>query len=67
MSPMENKKLYLKVERPDSHPGMYCVSPLQGFDIQAEFDSSEVGEIIYLELVEMTDEEFQALGEFDGW
>lgn len=55
------------VTRPDTHAGMSCTWWLKGFDVDAEFDSAEVGDRITLEYGEMTQAEFDALGEFDGW
>lgn len=61
------KKQYLVVMRPETHGSQWCVSQLKGFDIQGEFDGAEIGERIVLELIEMTDRQFEALGEFQGW
>lgn len=35
--------------------------------IEADFDCAELGTKLTLELVEMTEEQFENLPEFDGW
>ena len=35
--------------------------------VDAEFDGAEIGDTIQLELIEMTEEEYQRLPEFQGW
>ncbi len=57
----------VKVTRPDSHAGLWCLSKLAGFDLAAEFDGCEVGETITIEYVLMTQDEIDALPEFEGW
>jgi len=61
------KKQYVKVTRPDVSPGVFCVYPIASFAAYDEFDGAEVGDTIVMELCEMTDAEFEALGEFEGW
>ena len=63
----DGKLCCVEVRRPDTHGGMACTWKMKDFDIQAEMDGSEVGEEIVLRYVELTDAEFTALGEFDGW
>jgi hypothetical protein len=61
----DTKKVYYKLSRPDLF-GDYCVFP--NFDsIFFELDGSEVGTKFEIEIVEMTEEEFEDLGEFEGW
>lgn len=57
----------VKVTRPDTHGGQYCVFPLAGFSAADEFDGAEIGESITLTLCAMTEAEFDALPEFNGW
>jgi hypothetical protein len=63
----DGKLCCVEVRPPDSHPGMCCTWKMSDFDISAEMDGCEVGEEIQLRYVELTDEEFTALGDFDGW
>jgi len=55
------------VMRPDTHSGMTCTWKMKDFDIHAEMEGMEVGETILLRYNEMTEQEFNDLGEFDGW
>jgi hypothetical protein len=55
-----------KVTHPDSG-GDFCVFKDWNNLRDAEFDGAEVGDVISIELIEMTDEEFDALGDFQGW
>lgn len=64
---MPDKIPCVETRRPDTHPGMCCTWKLKDFDISAEFDGAEVGEKIELTYVELTQEEFDDLGDFDGW
>lgn len=60
--------LCVKVTRPDSHGEKFsCTYRLQGFSAADEFDGADIGEKITLELIEMTDEEYTALPDFEGW
>lgn len=63
----DGKLCCVEVRRPDTHGGMACTWKMSDFDIQAEMDGCEVGEEIVLRYVELTDAEFTALGDFDGW
>ena len=63
----EGKLCCVEVRRPDTHGGMACTWKMKDFDIQAEMDGCEVGEEIVLRYAELTDAEFTALGDFDGW
>jgi hypothetical protein len=63
----DGKLCCVEVRRPDTHGGMACTWKMKDFDIQAEMDGCEVGEEIVLRYVELTDAEFTALGDFDGW
>jgi len=64
---MSEKKLFINVTRPDTHPGMTCTYHYDAFSAKDELDGAEVGESITLTLAEMTEEEYSALGDFDGW
>ena len=58
----------IKVTRSDAS-GSY-VMPLKEIDVQAEFDDIEhadPGEAVTLTVIEMTEEEYNALEEFSGW
>ena len=63
----DGKLCCVEVRRPDTHGGMCCTWKVKDFDIQAEMDGCEVGEEIVLRYAELTDAEFTALGDFDGW
>jgi hypothetical protein len=58
---------YLKITRP--REGGSYIQPINEIAnaIDGEFDGAEAGEKICLELVEMSDEEFEALPDFAGW
>lgn len=61
----DTKKVYYKLSLADTI-GDYCIYP--NFDsIYFELDSAEVGTKFEIEVVEMTEEEFEDLGEFEGW
>jgi len=58
------KKVY-RVSRPDIDPGKFCV--LQNWnEVESEFDGADVGEKITIELQELTQAEYEALGDFRG-
>ncbi len=57
----------VKVTRPETHAGLWCVYRLASFSAADEFDGAEVGEMITMELCEMTQAELDALPEFTGW
>jgi len=63
---MNKKKKYLKI-RPYKGSA-WCVVE---FDKEHLWDGNisemESGDRLLIEVVEMTDEEFKALGEFEGW
>lgn len=63
----DGKLCCVEVTRSDTHPGTSCVCKFNDFDLAAEMDDSEVGDRITLKYVELTDEEFDDLGDFDGW
>ena len=65
----EIKNWYIKVTRPEIHGnGQSCVYPWPGTHlVENELDDGEVGEIIQLELIQLTEREFKDLGEFEGW
>jgi hypothetical protein len=62
---MEKKPMY-KVTHPDSG-GDFCVFKDWGSLRDAELDCAEEGDKIIVELVFMTDKEFDDLGDFEGW
>lgn len=57
----------VKVTRPDTHVGLYCLYRLSGFSAADELDGAEDGESIVLTYCEMTPEELEALPDFGGW
>lgn len=62
----ETKKVMYKVTHPGSG-GDFCVFKDWNHLRDAEFDGAEVGDKITIELIEMTDAEFEELGDFEGW
>jgi hypothetical protein len=63
----DGKLSCVQVRRPDTHAGQCCTWKFNDFELDAEFGDCEVGESITLTYVELTDEVFEALGDFDGW
>jgi len=63
----DGKLCCVEVRRPDTHGGMACTWKFNDFDLSAEIEGGEVGDEIVLRYVELTDAEFTALGDFDGW
>ena len=63
----EAKILCVKVTRPETNGGDFCVWKWDQFDAKAEMDGGEIGEKITLELCEMTVQELEDLGDFNGW
>lgn len=58
---------YLKVTRPgESSSYIQPITEIANA-VDGEFDGAEIGERITLELVEMTDDEFNKLPDFAGW
>lgn len=58
----------VKVTRPLMDDGRASVTyRLESFSASDEFDGAEFGDVIKLELLEMTEEAFDALPEFEGW
>lgn len=58
----------VKITRPDLDDGRSsCFYPMAVFSAADEFDGAEIGEKITLEYCEMTQEELDALPEFEGW
>ena len=53
--------------RPDVSPGQTCTWKLKDMNIRDLFDGAEPGEKVELEFTVMTEDEFEALGEFTGW
>jgi hypothetical protein len=63
---MSEKKIHYKLTKPHLFHDDYCV--FQNLDsISDEIDGGEVGDKFLVEIVEMTEEEFINLGEFEGW
>ncbi len=62
------KEKYIKVTRPRTGPGFY-IQPWSELlsAIDGELNSAEVGEKIILQVVKLTDEQFDSLPEFAGW
>lgn len=60
---------YVKITREDT--GGCYIQPYTPRDvmnvIDGEFNGAEPGDKIILELIEMTDAEYEALPEFQGW
>jgi len=63
----DGKLCCVEVRRPATHPGTCCTWKFNDFDLRAEMDGSDVGDEINLRYVELTEDEFEALGDFDGW
>lgn len=62
-----DKKIQVyKVTRPDC-PGNSCTYKDGDTLIDGEFDGADVGDSIMVTLVEMTEDEFENLDEFEGW
>ena len=57
-------KVY-KVTRPD-FGNQYCVFRSWG-EVESEFDGAENGDTIHVQMMEMTQAEFDALPDFSGW
>lgn len=64
--PEPRKVPCVKVTRPDIGD-MWCLYRLAQFSAADELDGAEIGEKVVMELCEMTDEEINALPEFEGW
>ena len=62
----DKKIICYKVERPD-YPGTFCMFKDSGSLLDAELDPGEVGDSIVVTIVKMTEDEFEDLGEFEGW
>ena len=64
VSPMK----MLKLSSPVMSTGIFCVIPPKaaGGVIETEVDSLEAGVIITIEVIEMSEEEYEALPEFEG-
>lgn len=61
------KQRYIRIKRPDLG-GSYTVPLDDNLGVlRDEFDGSEPGDSVVLELVEMAQEEYDALPEFEGW
>lgn len=60
------KKRYVKISRQDF--GFYF-QPIERIKeaISSEFDMCDVGDKLFLEVVEMDDSEYENLPEFTGW
>lgn len=55
-----------KVTRKDSGE-MFCIYRDGATLVDSEFSDAETGDLIEVTLIEMTEEELDALPEFDGW
>ena len=66
--PNADRKLpYIKITRPESGSMYGCWMPLAAFSAADEFAGAEPGEQILLEFGLMTEAEYEALPEFEGW
>jgi hypothetical protein len=64
----DKKVRCVRETRPDyDDSGSSCTWRLSAIDIEDLFDGADVGEKVVLELCEMTEEELDALPEFEGW
>jgi hypothetical protein len=54
-----------KVTRPDC--GNQSCIYRDWVEVASEFDGAELGDVIHVELVEMSEKELAELPEFDGW
>lgn len=63
----DQRSAYVEVTRPDTHLGLSCYWPINGFSAADEMDGAEEGESIVLTLRLMTQQEFYDLGDFEGW
>ena len=61
------KKRFYGVTRPDMGEGIGWISPDIQTIVESEIEDSEVGEIIQIKILEMTEAEYHALPEFEGW
>lgn len=57
-------KVY-KVTRPDCG-SQWCIYH-DWASVHSEFDGAEVGDVIHVELIELTEKELADLPEFEGW
>lgn len=65
---MTGKIPCIKVTRPALDGGRQCcIFTIRQFSAADEFDGADIGEMLNLEYIEMTQEEFDALPEFEGW
>jgi hypothetical protein len=56
-----------KVTRPQVSPGTFCIYRTAGDMADAEFDGSEVGDKIEVEVVSMSRRDLDSLPDFAGW
>jgi hypothetical protein len=63
----DTKKIPCVIERRPATGNDSCTWSLSGIDISDLFDGAEPGEIVTLEYCEMTQEELDAMPEFEGW
>lgn len=56
-----------KVTRPELGTNQSCIYGDLATVQDAEFDGSEIGDKITIELIQMTDGERETLPEFEGW
>lgn len=57
----------VKVELAEDYKGGSYIQEIDKFDLLAELDGAEVGTVLRLTVVEMTQEELDSLPEFMGW
>ena len=57
-----------KLTIPSVGTGQYCIFPENARDgLMAEIETSEIGDKLEIEVLEMTEEEYSKLPEFEGW
>lgn len=60
-------KVY-KLSMPDTFGLRFCSFPESAKDaLMTEIENTEIGDKLVIEVIEMTEEEYSKLPEFDGW
>jgi hypothetical protein len=55
-----------KVKRPD-YGNKWCIYRDWATVLDGEFDGAEVGNVVHVEMAEMSEAELEQLPEFEGW
>jgi hypothetical protein len=63
---MSEKMPVFKVSRP-GYGKKFCVYRDGATLIDVEFSGAELGDVIHVELAEMTKDQLESLDEFEGW